>query len=511
MSPDPRFAVPVGLVCVLTLVAGMSGLRLSRTTSDFYVAGRAVSPRLNASAIAGEYLSGVSFLGVAGLLYAGGTPMLWFPVGYTLGHVVLLALVAAPLRRSGAYTAPDFAEARLQHRGVRRLTSVAVVLIGWAYLVLQLHGAGLALRTLTGAPAWLGGLLVGGVVTGNVVAGGMRSVTLVQAGQYWVKLAALAIPALVLAIVWWTQPGPFSPPPTPPVLSATAENQESGLLSGYTLTSTLVGLGLGTMALPHVVVRFYTNPDGWAARRTTVGVIGLVSLFYLLPPVYALLGLAHLPTLPDGVTLDALVLTLPSVLTPGPLATTLTGVLAAGAFAALLSTTSGLAVAVTGVLDQDIVRPGLARLTDGDATSVAGFRLAALVAMVVPLALVPLIAGQGLAASVTLLFAVAAATLSPLLVLGVWWRGLTARGAMAGMVCGGASSVLAATLTAGGVVPAGPWQQVLAAPAAWSVPLAFAVTVLVSRASADRIPPGVVATMARLHTPESVDLRRLRP
>ena len=101
--------VAVTLVCVVTLGVGALGLRLSRTTSDFYVASRAVSPRWNASAIGGEYLSAASFLGVAGLVYSLGADMLWFPVGYTMGYLVLLVLVAAPLRRSGAYTLPDFA------------------------------------------------------------------------------------------------------------------------------------------------------------------------------------------------------------------------------------------------------------------------------------------------------------------------------------------------------------------------------------------------------------------
>ena len=102
------------LVSAATVVIGAFGLRLSRTTSDFYVASRAVSPRWNASAIGGEYLSAASFLGIAGLVLTAGADMLWFPVGYTAGYLVLLVLVAAPLRRSGAYTLPDFAELRLE-------------------------------------------------------------------------------------------------------------------------------------------------------------------------------------------------------------------------------------------------------------------------------------------------------------------------------------------------------------------------------------------------------------
>ncbi|HEY3534890.1 MAG TPA: cation acetate symporter, partial [Pedococcus sp.] len=192
----------IAVICTVTLVIGAFGLRLSRTTSDFYVAGRTVSPYRNASAIGGEYLSAASFLGIAGLVYTNGLDMLWFPVGYTVGYVVLLVLVAAPLRRSGAYTVADFAEARLESTAVRRLASVLVVGIGWLYLLPQLQGAGLALRTVTGAPSWVGGLLVALVVVANVAAGGMRSITLVQAVQYWVKLTAIAVPAFVLLWAW---------------------------------------------------------------------------------------------------------------------------------------------------------------------------------------------------------------------------------------------------------------------------------------------------------------------
>ena len=140
--------VAVLLVTAATIGVGSVGLRLSRTTSDFYVASRAVPPRWNASAIGGEYLSAASFLGIAGLVLAGGVDMLWFPVGYTAGYLVLLVLVAAPLRRSAAYTLPD-AEQRLESRPARLMASVLVVGIGVLYLLPQFQGAGLALRRVT--------------------------------------------------------------------------------------------------------------------------------------------------------------------------------------------------------------------------------------------------------------------------------------------------------------------------------------------------------------------------
>ena len=194
--------VAVVLVSLATLVIGTWGLRISRTTSDFFVASRTVRPRLNASAIGGEYLSAASFLGVAGLLLTFGAEMLWYPIGWTAGYLVLLVLVAAPLRRSGAYTLPDFAEARLGSRGVRKLCSVLVVAIGWLYLLPQFQGAGVTLRATIGAPPWAGSLVVAVVVLASVSPGGMRSITFVQAFQYWLKLTALLVPAFVLLAVW---------------------------------------------------------------------------------------------------------------------------------------------------------------------------------------------------------------------------------------------------------------------------------------------------------------------
>src|SRR3954468_7227454 len=174
-------ALAVAVVSVATITVGSLGLRRARTTGDFYVASRAVSPGWNAAAVSGEYLSAASFLGIAGLVLTAGFDSLWYPVCYTAGYLVLLALVAAPLRRSGAYTLSDFAQLRLHLPLVRRLSPPAVVLIGWLYLVPQLQGASLTLSAQVGAPRWAGGLLVCVVVLIAVASGGMRSITFAQA------------------------------------------------------------------------------------------------------------------------------------------------------------------------------------------------------------------------------------------------------------------------------------------------------------------------------------------
>ncbi|PTT69685.1 sodium/solute symporter, partial [Arthrobacter sp. HMWF013] len=441
-----------------------------------------VKPWWNASAIGGEYLSAASFLGVAGLILLSGTDALWFPVGYTAGYLMLLLFVAAPLRRSGAYTIPDFTEARLDSRAVRRVTSLVVVVVGWLYIVPQLHGAALTIRISTGLPAWVGSVAVVVIVCLTVVAGGMRSITFVQAFQYWLKLTALAVPVLFII---------FSLAGNGSGAVAQAAVNPTGLAPAgpYQNISLLVALLFGTLGLPHVLVRFYTNPDGHSARRTTLIVLGLLSVFYLFPTAYGLLGRTFAPELARSGQADAVVLLLPGEFIGGTAGDLLSALVVAGAFAAFLSTTSGLVVSLAGVISQDVL-----------GGSVRGFRLAAVIAALVPLGFAFMTDSLALAGSVGLVFAFTASTVCPVLLLGIWWRGLTDTGAIAGMVTGGV--LCGGAMVSGSVLGAAGTPFWLAQPAAWSVPAAFAVMVFVSRATRKRIPRTMARVMTRLHTPE---------
>lgn len=557
------YTVPAIVAVTLATVAiGAYGLRLARTTSDLLVASRTVSPAWNAAAIGGEYLSVASFLGVSGLVLKHGVDVLWYPVGFAAGYLALLLFVAAPLRRSGAFTLPDFCEARLHSRRLRKLATVFVVCIGWLYLVPQLHGAGLTVATVTGAPYALGALLVGVVVTANVALGGMRAITFVQAFQYWLKLTALAVPALFLILHWQGDGRPevtpaqgavFREPTTvvlehdatlsvtaptvvevtgtgrrvltpgghefpagtslefpagatvPEVDRVTAEHGADWLLPGdpstdqglFATYSLILATFLGTMGLPHVLVRFYTNPDGAGARRTTLVVLGLVGLFYLFPTLYGVLGRIYTPQLLMTGRTDAVVLLLPgAVLGDGVLGELLAALVAAGAFAAFLSASSGLMTSVAGVLSTDVLGRG----------SIRDFRVSAVVAGAVPAVLALGLAGLDVSQVVGLAFAVAASSFCPLLVLGIWWRGLTDVGAAAGILAGGGASLAAVLLTVLAVPLPGWWGTVTAQPAAWTVPLAFAVMVVVSLATRRRVPATVGLTMLRLHAPDALRL-----
>jgi Na+(H+)/acetate symporter ActP len=487
--------VAIALVAVATVGIGAFGLRISRTTSDFYVASRSASPVLNSSAIGGEYLSAASFLGVAGLVLSQGAESLWFPIGWTTGYLLLLVLVAAPLRRSGAYTIPDFAQMRLQSARGRRVASILVVGVGWLYLMPQFQGAGLTMRTVTGAPGWVGTVLVAVIVVVNVVSGGMRSITFVQAFQYWLKLTALLVPVFFLLHAWTSDGQP------PPVASSDwlQPFADPDAESMYRIYSVMIATFLGTMGLPHVVVRFYTNPDGRAARRTTLIVLALLGVFYLLPTIYGVLGRIYASDLVAEGRADAVVLELPARLLGGSTGELLAALLTAGAFAAFLSTSSGLTMAVAGVIGQAL---GPRRVL----TTITAFRVAAVVGVIVPLTLALSAERISVANSVTFAFALAASTFCPLLVLGIWWRGLTAPGAIAGLIGGGLAAGVSPMITIW-VQPTGWFGLVVLQPAAWSVPLGFALMIGVSLATRSRLPADISRTMVRLHTPDG-DLTR---
>ncbi|HWM05914.1 MAG TPA: cation acetate symporter [Actinophytocola sp.] len=562
------------LVTVATFYIGYRSSRTANTTQDFLVARRTVRSRRNAAAVSGEYLSAASFLGVAGLVLKDGADALWYPVGFTAGYLALMLFVAAPLRRSGAYTLPDFCEARLGSRVLRGLAAAFVVFIGILYVVPQLQAAGLSISNILPVPNWVGALLVTVVVIVNVFGGGMRAITIVQAFQYWLKLFAIAAPTFVMCVLFIGNGGPRGGdvtgltedlPPTfttattvevdtavklrveesvvlsargtvdgdqasgtvywgpgehvvdagtelhfsarssvPVVVGAPSDNASwlrpaaaaDDLFSTYSL---MLALFLGTMGLPHVLVRFYTNPDGRAARRTTLHILLLLAVFYLFPILLGALSRLYVPELLVTGKTDAAVLLLPSKIAPGLLGQILGAVTTAGAFAAFLSTSSGLVVSVSGVLSTDVLR---GRVRD--------FRFATAIAGGAPLALAIVLRPSDISLSVGMSFALAASTFCPVLLLGVWWRRLTWVGAAAGMLVGGGLVLTSLVLnTVSGFTGGWAWH-VLAQPALITVPIAFLTVIIVSRATQNKVPTDVAQIRLRMHAPDNLGFIRDR-
>jgi Na+(H+)/acetate symporter ActP len=303
------------------------------------------------------------------------------------------------------------------------------------------------------------------------------------------------------------------------------------LLYTYSL---IVALVCGTAGLPHILVRFYTNPDGVAAKRTTMWVMILIGVFYVFPPVFGVMGRNLLPELYSGVGAkgtDKIVLELPRLLNEkyAPLGSILSGVTCAGAFAAFMSTFSGLLVSMTGAMAHDVY----GRMLNPKSTPnqrLRAFKIAAVIVGGVAILLGMQVEALDINFMVGQAFAIAAASYFPFLFMCAWWRKLTMKGAAAGMLTGGLLALAGITLTSisdialktsvakGTPNPMQGLQDfwvghpairiICEQPAIWAVPLAIVLMIVVSKLTAKQIPADIRMKMLVLHAPEKLGLKQ---
>lgn len=281
------------------------------------------------------------------------------------------------------------------------------------------------------------------------------------------------------------------------------------LLYTYSL---IIALVCGTAGLPHILVRFYTNPDGRAAKRTTLWVMVMLGAFYVFTPLWGTMGRALMPWLYANNTTDAVTIKLPTLL-EGTLGQVLSGVTSAGAFAAFMSTFSGLLVSMSGAFAHDVYGRIL-RPQASVESRLRAFKFAALGVGIVSMLLGLMVETFDIATMVGWAFAIGAASYFPLLLLGSWWRGLTATGAATGMLLGGllslgaivSSMLLDKKILTWDLPPL--MRGLMEQPAIWGVPLSIATMVLVSLATRSKVPADVDTKMLRLHAPEELGLSK---
>ncbi|MDB5353280.1 MAG: Na+/solute symporter [Planctomycetota bacterium] len=285
---------------------------------------------------------------------------------------------------------------------------------------------------------------------------------------------------------------------------------------GYPLLYTyslIIALICGTAGLPHILVRFYTNPDGRAAKRTTLWVMVMLGSFYIFPPIWGTMGRLMDPVLYATGLTDRVVITLPRKLASPLLGQILSAITSAGAFAAFMSTFSGLLVSMSGALAHDIYGKILCPGASPN-SRMRMFKFAAVAIGAASMALGFLVESFDIAMMVGWAFAIAACSYFPLLLLGSWWRGLTKYGAGCGMLGGGVLSLCAIVTSmlldkkvlTFSVSPL--MRSLMEQPAIWGVPLALGLMVIVSLATAKAVPSDVDLKMLRLHAPEEMGLSK---
>ncbi|MDA1080974.1 MAG: sodium/solute symporter [Gemmatimonadetes bacterium] len=408
--------------------------RRTRTAEQFYAAGRSVTSVQNGWALAGDYMSAASFLGIAGLVALSGFDGLIYSTGWLVGWPVVLFLIAEPLRNLGKYTFADVVAVRLRQTPVRLAASLGTLSTVTFYLIAQMVGAGTLIKLMFGLSYEVAVTIVGVAMISYVLFGGMLATTWVQIVKAALLLGGAALLAFMVLLKFNMNPLAL--------FAAASDQYGAGVLAPGKLVSNpldTISLGLalmfGTAGLPHILMRFYTVPDAGAARRSVFVATGLIAFFYLLTFI---LGFGAMVLVgPDAIrAVDAGGNMAAPLLAEFLGGTPFLGFIAAVAFATILAVVAGLTLSGAAALSHDlwtnVVRGGKPR--DGEELKVA--RLASLSLGVVAIALGIIFKGQNVAFMVGLAFAIAASANFPAIVLSIFWRRCTTNGAVASMVFG---------------------------------------------------------------------------
>jgi len=480
---EPNLIAIAGFFIFIVLSLGITYLAARRThnAEHFYAAGRNITGLQNGLALAGDYMSAASFLGIAGLVALSGFDGLIYAIGFLVGWPVVMFLIAEPLRNLGRFTFSDVVAFRLRQAPVRVAAAVGSLAVVAFYLIAQMVGAGHLIQLIFGLPYELAVIIVGTVMLAYVLFGGMLATTWVQK----IKSVLLLVGAFLLAGLALAQ---FNFNPLA-LFQAAGDQYGLGVLGPGGLVSDPVdalslGMALmfGTAGLPHILMRFYTVPDARTARTSVAYATAIIGVFYLLTFILGfgamvIVGQDQIRNVDAGGNMAALLLA-EAVGGPGFL-----GFISAVAFATILAVVAGLTLAGAAALSHDlwvhVIRDGQA--SDQEQLRVA--RVASVLLGVLAIVLGIAFEGQNVAYMVGLAFAIAASANFPALLLSVFWRGFTTRGAQASMLTGTLSSLLLIYLSptiqvdmlgnAAAVFP-------LRNPGIVSIPLAFVVAVVVA-------------------------------
>ncbi|PNI07433.1 cation acetate symporter [Arthrobacter sp. AFG7.2] len=438
-----------GIFVAVTMVIVLRASRNNKTAADYYAAGRSFTGSQNGTAIAGDYLSAASFLGITGAIAINGYDGFMYSIGFLVAWLVALLLVAELLRNTGKFTMADVLSFRLKQRPVRIAAAISTLAVCFFYLLAQMAGAGSLISLLLGISDWGGQALViivvGALMIMYVLIGGMKGTTWVQIIKAILLIAGAAVMTLwVLAIYGFNLSS---------LLGAAVETANNpavlnpGLQYGKTETSKIdfmslgLALVLGTAALPHVLMRFYTVPTAKEARKSVVWSIWLIGLFYLFTLVLgygaaALVGAETIKNAPGGVNSAAPLL---AFYLGGPL---LLGFISAVAFATILAVVAGLTITAAASFAHDIYASVISKGKADADTEVKVARRTVVVIGVLAILGGILANGQNVAFLVALAFAVAASANLPTIVYSLFWRKFTTQGAVWSMYGGLGSAII---------------------------------------------------------------------
>lgn len=435
-----------GLVVLVTLGITYWASRRTHSAAEFYTAGRSLSGFQNGFAIAGDYMSAASFLGIAGLIALNGYDGFMYSVGWLVAYISVLLLVAEPLRNSGKYTMADALAYRLKPKPVRTAAAISTLSISTMYLIAQMVGAGSLIQLLMGIPYETAIIIVGVMMIMYVAFGGMLGTTWVQITKAGLLMTGATILAIMVAAKFNFNLVAFFD-----AVSAKYGQKflEPGML--YKDPIELVSLGmalvLGTAGMPHILMRFYTVPTATAARISVIWAMVLIGTFYIMTTFLGFgaavfLGHDAIKAVDKGGNMAAPLLA--QFLGGGANTAGGEAMLAfiiAVAFATILAVVAGLTLAASSAFAHDFYVNVLKGGKVDEASQVKVARYATFGVGAAAIALGLLSKGQNVAHLVALAFAVASAANVPVIVYSVFWKKFNTGGAVAGIIVGLVSTI----------------------------------------------------------------------
>lgn len=489
----PALGMFLGFVAI-TLVITWFSARKATGSAAYFAAGRSIKGWQNGLAVAGDYMSAASFLGISGIICLKGYDGFMYSVGFLVAYLTVLFLVAEPLRNAGKYTMADLLAYRLKARPVRALASLSTLTVSTFYMIAQMVGAGGIIEQLIGvsfAPAVIG---VGVLMLVYVVFGGMLATTWVQIIKAILLMGgAFALSWMVLGKHGYSLTQFFDAVSAadysgtkPPVnllepgmqYGATAKNP----WGAWDFISLSLGLVLGTAGLPHILVRFYTVPDAKTARASVVWATGIIGVFYVLTTFFGfgaatLLKMSDIPLDGHGAPNGNMVAPILAKILGGEL---FFAFISAVAFATILAVVAGLTMSASTSFAHDfytnVLHHGKEK-TQGEEVRVA--RITAFVVGAASIALaIKLGPSVNAAMLVGLAFSVAASANLPVILLSVFWKRFNTTGAVAGLGVGLISSIVLILLSKNGLYTAETAPFPLANPGIVSIPVGFLAAIV---------------------------------
>ncbi len=435
------FGVFVGLTLIITYVAA----KRTKSASDFYAAGGGITGLQNGLAMAGDYMSAASFLGISGLVFSTGYDGLIYSVGWLVGWPVILFLIAERLRNLGKYTFADVASFRLDQTWIRILSAIGTFAVVAFYLIAQMVGAGKLIQLLFGLDYLHAVVIVGALMIVYVAFGGMKATTWVQIIKAGLLLFGATLIALLVLIKFHFNPEALFAEAVK-VHPKGVSIMGPGNLVKDPISAISLGLALmfGTAGLPHILMRFFTVADAKAARKSVFFATGFIGYFYILTFIIGFGAIALLMNDPSffkdgkivatgllgGTNMAAINL---AKATGGSL---LYGFISAVAFATILAVVAGLTLSAASAVSHDLYASVIAKGRASEKSEVTISRISAIAIGILAIYLGYMFEKINVAYMVGLAFAVAASVNFPVLVMSMFWRGTTTFGAFVGGILG---------------------------------------------------------------------------